>query len=261
MLDDNEPFYESAADSMRAHWAQMNDWRRYREAEFIKPLLAAFIGEYLDMQTLKFNDTETTEGYEKLEHVLISAYKQAASGKGHARHNLGGDIPFHKQRMQSISQMINSPLGMVFQAVKKITEGINLPTHEARVNEMLGGINYLAGIVTYLNEIENTKFASNVSYATGGIASAAPIPGVVGDKGEYVIPEKAVAPSEFTRADMNEAATDYRSMFGVDATKKIVALFAINSDRLCHVPEASVQALTKVFHVLLNDKVGAGVDV
>jgi hypothetical protein len=91
-------------------------------------------------------------GYEALAAVLRDAMAQATSGKGHERHARGN--PFHEQHMQSISRLLGTERGMAFQVIKKLTEGLDLPTHEARERELLGAINYLAGIVVYyrLNE-------------------------------------------------------------------------------------------------------------
>lgn len=78
--------------------------------------------------------------------MLAAAYSQAAQGKGAERHANG--LPFHEQRMQGISQLLGSADGMAFQAVKKMTEGLGLE-HAARERELLGAINYLAGMVIF----------------------------------------------------------------------------------------------------------------
>lgn len=87
-----------------------------------------------------------TPGYEQLAAVLQDAFKQAAAGKGAERHAKGQ--PFHEQRMQTISTLLDSDAGMAFQVCKKLTEGMGLP-HEARERELLGAINYIAGIVIF----------------------------------------------------------------------------------------------------------------
>jgi len=89
---------------------------------------------------------EPVEGYEELAAVLQAAYGQAAQGKGAERHANG--LAFHEQRMQGISQLLDSADGMAFQAVKKMTEGLGL-AHAARERELLGAINYLAGMVIF----------------------------------------------------------------------------------------------------------------
>lgn len=88
-------------------------------------------------------------GYERLVAVFRDAHDQAAHGKGKDRH--AKDEPFHEQRMQQISTLLGSADGMAFQAIKKLTEGLGLPDPKARRAELLGAINYLAGIVIYLD--------------------------------------------------------------------------------------------------------------
>lgn len=89
--------------------------------------------------------------YARLEDVLQRAYDQAASGKGHERHAQG--MPFDRQPMQLISELINSPEGMRYQAIKKVQEAARLD-HGHQVHEILGAINYLAGLVIYLENHE-----------------------------------------------------------------------------------------------------------
>lgn len=89
-------------------------------------------------------------GYERLVAVLKAAHDQAAMGKGADRHANG--LPFHKQRMQQISVLLDSPHGMAYQVAKKVAEGLDLPTHERQVAELYGAINYIAGIVIFLED-------------------------------------------------------------------------------------------------------------
>lgn len=90
---------------------------------------------------------QTEKGYEQLIAVFQAAHDQAAHGKGKERH--ANNLPFHKQRMQTISQTIDSEYGMVYQVTKKMTEGLQFTDHDKREAELLGAINYLAGIVIY----------------------------------------------------------------------------------------------------------------
>lgn len=90
------------------------------------------------------------KGYEKLVAVFQAAHDQAAHGKGKERHANG--LPFHEQRMQSISKLLDSPDGMAYQVVKKMTEGLQFEDHQQREKELLGAINYLAGIVIFFRE-------------------------------------------------------------------------------------------------------------
>lgn len=98
---------------------------------------------------------ELAEGYERLADVLRRAYRQAAFGKGRERH--ANDLPFHCQPMQVISKLIGSEAGMAFQAIKKINEALRLPTPERQVAELLGAINYIAGVVIYIEEQAGLK--------------------------------------------------------------------------------------------------------
>lgn len=90
--------------------------------------------------------------YSGLYSVLCQALSQAQDGKGAERHNIGGDVPFERQRMQQISDLIESVDGMTYQACKKITEGVSLPTLERQERELLGAINYIAGMIIWLRK-------------------------------------------------------------------------------------------------------------
>ena len=93
----------------------------------------------------------TVKGYEKLVAVYQDAHDQAAKGKGDERHANGQ--PFHEQRMQQISGLLRSSDGMAFQAIKKMTEGLQFEDHARREAELLGALNYIAGIVIYYREL------------------------------------------------------------------------------------------------------------
>lgn len=94
----------------------------------------------------------TVKGYEKLVAVYQDAHDQAAKGKGDERHANGQ--PFHEQRMQQISGLLRSSDGMAFQAIKKLTEGLQFEDHARREAELLGALNYIAGIVIYYRELQ-----------------------------------------------------------------------------------------------------------
>ena len=83
--------------------------------------------------------------------VLGDALEQASKGKGKERHAPNGER-FEEQRMLAISRLLNSERGMAFLVCKKVTEGIDLPTTERKVAELLGAINYIAGMVIFLRE-------------------------------------------------------------------------------------------------------------
>lgn len=108
----------------------------------------------------------TVKGYEKLVAVYQDAHDQAAKGKGDERHANGQ--PFHEQRMQQISGLLRSSDGMAFQAIKKLTEGLQFEDHARREAELLGALNYIAGIVIYYREAIN-----EAAFDTGIPVSAA----------------------------------------------------------------------------------------
>lgn len=88
-------------------------------------------------------------GYEALANILEQAYRQASQGKGKERHATSGQ-PFHAQRMQTSSDAVGSPDGMAYQVIKKMTEGLEFDDRERCERELLGAINYLAGIAIWL---------------------------------------------------------------------------------------------------------------
>lgn len=93
-------------------------------------------------------DPRVEPGYEWLATVLQAALDQAQYGKGKERH--ANDRPFHEQRMQTLSDALNSAKGMAFQACKKITEGVDHPTYEQQERELLGAIVYISGMIIWL---------------------------------------------------------------------------------------------------------------
>jgi hypothetical protein len=85
--------------------------------------------------------------YSSLHTVLKAAYDQASKGKGSERH--GNGKAFEDQPMQSISNLLDSTHGMAFQAIKKIKEAEGMETFEQKERELLGAINYIAGIIIF----------------------------------------------------------------------------------------------------------------
>ena len=92
-------------------------------------------------------DRELAYNYSSLKDVLDRAYAQAAVGKGKERHAQGQ--PFEEQPMQTISKLIGSSDGMRYQAIKKIQEAGRMGEQERRTAELLGAINYIAGIIIF----------------------------------------------------------------------------------------------------------------
>lgn len=91
-------------------------------------------------------------GYERLEAVYRDAVEQAAKGKGRDRHVRHGE-PFHEQRMIKIAELLGDPRVLAYQVIKKIAEGLDLPP-AARRHELLGSLNYLAGLVLAYDKSE-----------------------------------------------------------------------------------------------------------
>ena len=111
--------------------------------------------------------------YQALASVLQAAYDQAATGKGAERHARGN--PFHKQHMQSISTLLNSDKGMAYQAIKKLTEGLDFTDPDRRERELLGVIVYVAGLIVWHREhaTKQHEQESRIAVAIDKLASHA----------------------------------------------------------------------------------------
>ena len=103
--------------------------------------------EAVDPQLKAFPKFTLDEDYRSLAGILVDAYNQAQSGKGKERHANG--LPFEDQPMQTISGMLDSDKGMAYQACKKIVEATNMQSLPAFEREILGAINYLAGMIIF----------------------------------------------------------------------------------------------------------------
>ena len=103
--------------------------------------------EVVDPQLKAFPKFTLDEDYRSLAGILAEAYNQAQSGKGKERHANG--LPFEDQPMQTISGMLDSDKGMAYQACKKIVEATNMQSLPAFEREILGAINYLAGMIIF----------------------------------------------------------------------------------------------------------------
>ena len=103
--------------------------------------------EAVDPQLKAFPKFTLDEDYRSLAGVLVDAYHQAQSGKGKERHANG--LAFENQPMQTISGMLGSDKGMAYQACKKIVEATNMQSLPAFEREILGAINYLAGMIIF----------------------------------------------------------------------------------------------------------------
>lgn len=96
--------------------------------------------------------TTTDIKYQSLLDVLMRAYEQASGGKGAERH--GKDKPFDEQPMQQLIELYG-PGFALGQAAKKAQESMRMDETERQVAELLGAINYVAGVVVYLEANPN----------------------------------------------------------------------------------------------------------
>ncbi len=85
------------------------------------------------------------DNYTTLRNVLDRAFEQASSGKGQERH--GQNLPFDKQPMQQIQDLVGEGFALG-QAIKKMQESQRL-SHDAAIRELLGAINYIAGVIIH----------------------------------------------------------------------------------------------------------------
>lgn len=136
------------------------------------------------------------KGYEQLEAILNEALEQAAAGKGKERH--ANERSFEDQPMQLISKLTGDNHGLAFQAIKKVQESLRLPDDRAE-RELLGAINYIAGMIIYLREAANLnaidcKAGQGIKYNLGSTVAinAGPVPTDRGiqRKDEDLIPRK-----------------------------------------------------------------------
>jgi hypothetical protein len=90
------------------------------------------------------------EGYERLGEVLELAIEQASKGKGNDRHSNGES--FEKQQICSIPKEQGSTDFCTGQAIKKCFEVNQLSGTKAKVDELLGAINYIAAAIIVLQD-------------------------------------------------------------------------------------------------------------
>jgi len=96
---------------------------------------------------------ELNSKYDSLYKVLLSAYNQAANGKGKERHQLNNDEPFEKQKICEIARRLSVDYNLG-QAVKKIYESKRL-TDGRDIAELYGAINYIAAAIIVKQENNN----------------------------------------------------------------------------------------------------------
>jgi len=106
-----------------------------------------------DFHIGKSNGDRSNPDYFPLETVLCAAYAQAEGGKGVDRHAMGD--PFMEQPILTIGRLLKSADGEVYQAIKKMREGLQMAKrgkHDAAIKEFLGAINYAAAAAILLAE-------------------------------------------------------------------------------------------------------------
>lgn len=84
--------------------------------------------------------------YHRLAKALLGAYAQAAHGKGKVRH--ANDLPFERQRMQTIAEGQGSAEGLIYQVCKKAQESQRMARGD-KIHELGGVIVYAAGAIVF----------------------------------------------------------------------------------------------------------------
>lgn len=87
--------------------------------------------------------------YKQFVSVLAEAYKQTSAGKGRERH--GRSLPWREQPMMTEMRQMQSPIGQLFQARKKLLESIKLAELDPKraYAEVLGAIVYAAAAAQF----------------------------------------------------------------------------------------------------------------
>lgn len=97
----------------------------------------------------EFTDEKQRDDYRGLYSVLMDALDQACNGKGKERH--ANAKPFEAQPMQTHCDSLGSPQGMGYQVMKKTAEAMGMVEPERQIRELLGAINYAAGMIIWIN--------------------------------------------------------------------------------------------------------------
>lgn len=118
-------------------------------ANFFKPQPEATMSQQQEViKPAEMNNVR--KGYQGLATVLERSLNQAQNGKGNERHQVG-EASFEQQPICELARLFGT--GYNFgQAAKKAHETSQLSTKEAKVNELLGAINYLAAAVLVIEE-------------------------------------------------------------------------------------------------------------
>ncbi len=97
---------------------------------------------------VELSRSPTPANYLRLQAVLDEAFNQAAYGKGAERR--AQSKPFEEQPMQKLIELYGTGFALG-QAGKKMQESQRMEV-EAAVRELLGAINYIAGVVIHLEK-------------------------------------------------------------------------------------------------------------
>ena len=138
--DDDQSFDSAIANISQEMWQKGFD---FELGACIRTPSKEKIVPYPDQEAV-----QTDLDYESLRRVLEAAYDQASMGKGKERH-AGDGLAFIDQPMQAVSKLLNTSDGLAFQAIKKVTEQQGMKTFEQKERELLGAINYIAGIIIF----------------------------------------------------------------------------------------------------------------
>lgn len=105
-----------------------------------------------DQLVTTLEELDPDDNYNDLMEVLISAWTQAAAGKGKERH--ANNLPFSQQPILAITRLERNTGGLQYQIVKKVQEAVRLPTYERMRAELYGAINYTAALIMAITEAE-----------------------------------------------------------------------------------------------------------
>ena len=133
--------------------SEINPTGTKREVSAYRAFMAPFM-----THDLHFTEASRVDSYMPLEQVLLAAYAQASMQKGKERH-AQGDV-FLDQPIITIGQLLKSPDGEAYQAIKKVREGLMMHRtgeSERCIREILGAINYLAATAILVAEESHNR--------------------------------------------------------------------------------------------------------
>lgn len=134
-------------DKAKAEIVNLKDELEQQEIEAL-PVNPKILAQRMSPGPLTAGELNAKVGYESLRQILQDALNQAMNGKGHERHSNG--LSFEEQPMQAICDILGSPEGMVYQVMKKLKEALGLPDADHQYHEVLGAVNYAAGVALWM---------------------------------------------------------------------------------------------------------------